>query len=165
MPLTRRTSLLAAAVVPLSHDAAAGVLDWFTGVKLGAALPAFDAEYLAGEPRRERKLLLVDFWATWCAPCRAEFPHLNALHEAHAGRGLEVVGLTKESRAVVEAFLPKVDIRYKLGVGGNRPLQTGLGIKALPYAIVVNGANRIVWRGQASGLGAAEVERLLGAAA
>ncbi len=154
----RRTALIAATLAPLSGYSVAGIIDWFTGVTLGQSLPEFDADYLGAEPSRENKLLLIDFWATWCAPCRNEFPHLNDLHEAFSSRGLEVVGLTKESKAVVQAFLPKVDIRYKLGAGGAKQLQTALGIKALPYAVLVGKDNKVIWRGQSSGLSAAEVQ-------
>lgn len=161
----RRKALIAAAFTNLPGASSAGILDWFTGVKLGQVLPEFDAEYIDAEPSRNDRLLLVDFWATWCAPCRIEFPHLNKLHEAYTARGLEVVGLTKEPKVVVQAFLPKVDIRYKLGTGGAKPLQSTLGIKALPYAVLVGKDNKIVWRGQSSDLSATEIERYLRAAA
>ncbi|MDP1535354.1 MAG: TlpA disulfide reductase family protein [Rubrivivax sp.] len=140
-------------------------MDWYNGVRLGSALPDFDAEYLDQAPATERKLLLVDFWATWCAPCREEFPHLNALNSRFSGQGLAVVGLTQESKAVAQAFLPKAGIQYSVGAGGTRPLQKALGIKALPYAILVDRGNKIVWRGQASTLSAAEVENRLKSAA
>jgi thiol-disulfide isomerase/thioredoxin len=161
----RRKALIAATLVPLTGTAVAGIMDWFTGAKLGQVLPEYDAEYLGAEPSREQKLFLVDFWATWCAPCRIEFPHLNALHEAYSSQGLEVVGLTKETKAVAQAFLPKVDIRYKIGAGGTKPLQSALSIKALPYAVLVSKENKIIWRGQSSELSAAEVERYLRGAA
>jgi len=163
--LTRRSLLLAAASFPLVQAASAGPVDWYNGVKLGSTLPDFDAEYFGEAPSGDRKLLLIDFWATWCAPCREEFPHLNELSSRFRNRGLVVVGLTQESRAVAEAFLQRVDIQYTVGAAGAKPLQKALGIKALPYAIVVDDKNQIIWRGQASSLRAAEIEQLLERAA
>ncbi len=149
----------------LSGNGAAGVMHWYNGVKVGAKLPAYDAEYLGEAPSAESKFMLIDLWATWCAPCREEFPHLNTLHSQFSSRGLSVVGLSQEPKATAQAFLPKVDIKYKLGAAGAKPLQRQLGIKALPYAVLVNRPGIIVWRGQASSLSAADVERHLAGAA
>ena len=163
--MNRRHVIISAVSASLGGNASAGVMDWYNGVKIGAKLPEFDVEYLAEAPSSETKLMLIDFWATWCAPCRNEFPHLNSLHSQFNDRGLSVVGLTQESKATAQAFLPKVDIHYKLGAGGAKPLQKQLGIKALPYAILVNRVAIVVWRGQASSLSAAELERYFAGAA
>ena len=149
----------------LPATASAGVIDWWNGVKLGSVLPEFDTEYIGPAPPSEFKLLLIDFWATWCAPCREEFPRINALHARFSSEGLSVIGLTKESRAVAEAFLPKVNLTYPVGAAGNRQLQQVLGIKALPYALLADRKRIIVWRGQASSLTEEEVSRRLRSAA
>jgi thiol-disulfide isomerase/thioredoxin len=161
----RRHHVQALLALGLPVTASAGVVDWWNGVKLGSVLPEYDTEYLGSAPPSEFKLQLIDFWATWCAPCREEFPHLNALHARFASEGLSVVGLTRESRAVAEAFLPKVGINYPIGAAGNRPLQQVLGIKALPYALLTDRKRVIVWRGQASSLKEEEVSRRLRSAA
>ena len=163
--MKRRTALLAGSLASAGFSASAGIVDWFTGVKLGMSLPVFDAEWLTEAPSDHRRLLLVDFWATWCAPCRNEFPHLNELSDAFASAGLQVAGLSLEPKEIVQPFLAKVDIRYRVGAGGKRPLQQSLGVKALPYSIAVDNANKVVWRGQSSELAEAEVERLLKGAA
>ncbi len=163
--MNRRNQLQALFALSLPCASSAGVTDWLNGVTLGAVLPAYDADYLNAPPPAEFKLRLIDFWATWCAPCRDEFPHLNALHARFASEGLSVVGLTQESRDVVEAFLPKAGLTYPVGARGQQPLQPMLGIKALPYALLVDRKRVIVWRGQASSLTAEEVSRRLRGAA
>jgi thiol-disulfide isomerase/thioredoxin len=161
----RRQTLLAIAAASCCGTAVAGVMDWYNGVKLGTKLPEFDAEFFGTAPGPDYKLMLIDFWATWCAPCREEFPHLNELHARLSTQGLLVVGLTKEARTVAEGFLPKVQLTYTVGAGGKKPLQESLGIKAIPYALIADRRRTIVWRGQASSLSVAEATRLLQSAA
>lgn len=163
--MNRRAVLAGSLTAPIVLPAHSGVVDWFTGVKLGMSLPVFDTEWLTTAPSERRKLLLVDFWATWCAPCRKEFPRLNELAAGLGSVGLEVAGLTMESKEVAQAFLAKVDVRYKVGAGGTQPLQKALAIKALPYAILVDNNNKVVWRGQTSELNSADVDRMLKSAA
>ena len=163
--MNRRQAVAIAATAPLSFPAAAGVMDWFNGVKIGAKLPDFDTEYLGAVPESRSKLLLIDFWATWCAPCREEFPHLNRLSSTFAAEGLAVLGLTQEPVQVARDFMRKVDIQYPVGAAGNKPLQKQLGIKGLPYALLANRQSIIIWRGQASSLTSVELASRLANAA
>jgi thiol-disulfide isomerase/thioredoxin len=150
--MNRRQFAFTTASIALSTDGTAGVMDWYNGVKLGRALPEFDTQFLRDPPPPEAKLTLIDFWATWCAPCREEFPHLNRLSQRFGPEGLSVIGLTQEPVKVVWDFLGKVTIGYPVGAAGEKPLQKQLGIKALPYAVLVNRTNVVIWRGQASTL-------------
>ena len=162
--MNRREFGVFLASVPLCADATANVMDWYNGVKLGRTLPEFDAQFLGATPPPSAKLTLIDFWATWCAPCREEFPHLNRLARRFGSEGLSVIGLTQESPKLASDFMPKVDIEYPVGAGGEKPLQKQLGIKALPYALLVRRGKVIIWRGQASSLNEDHVQKLLQAA-
>ncbi len=68
-----------------------------------------DAKGLAGRIAREKgNVVLVNFWATWCVPCREEFPEFARLQAAYAGRGLRVIGVSTDlerDRPAVERFL------------------------------------------------------------
>jgi thiol-disulfide isomerase/thioredoxin len=80
-----------------------------------------EAETLAGTPFSLRGLrggpALINLWATWCAPCRAETPFLQEIHEEYGPRGLQVVGLSMDgegNRDGVEAFIEEFEVTYTM---------------------------------------------------
>ncbi len=162
---SRRTVLHAIFLSLASPLARAGVLDWYNGVKLGTKLPQYDAHFINESPPTDVKLQLIDFWATWCAPCRENIPRLNTFYRDFKDRGLSVIGLTQESVEVAKPFLSKVSMLYSVGAGKQNSLQGALGVKALPYAVFVNSASTIIWRGQPEEIDAALIESLLKSAA
>lgn len=158
---TRRAAIGAMAIAAIPPAATAGWVDWTNGVPLGTALPAFDAEHLVAAPRADARFTLIDFWATWCAPCREEIPRLNALYGRFRQRGLELIGLSLEPRSLAERFVARVSMDYPCGAGGRQPLQKTLGIRALPYTIGVDATRTIVWRGQPDEIDDAKLESWL----
>jgi thiol-disulfide isomerase/thioredoxin len=92
--------------------------------------------------RFQGKVMVVNFWATWCAPCREEMPAFNRLQARWAGRGVQFVGLSNEDGAKVERFGRELAIGYPLWVGGDevgefsRRLGNRLGV--LPFTVLVD---------------------------
>lgn len=114
------------------------------------------------------KLVLVDFWASWCEPCRRELPVLEALHHEHAAAGLVVVGVSvDESQADAEAFLRQVALSFPIVFDGDRSLARTWSPPKMPsvYLIERDGTIARVFAGEKPGqLDAleAEVVRRLG---
>jgi thiol-disulfide isomerase/thioredoxin len=91
--------------------------------------------------------VVVNFWATWCAPCREEMPILSKINQEYAGKGLQIVGIAVDSAANVRKFEDETKIGYPLVVGGIDiiDLARKLGNKAgaLPYTVVLDLDGRI----------------------
>ena len=95
------------------------------------------------------KVVLVDFWATWCGPCRAEIPHMKELYEAYKDRGFEIVGVSIDSkRADLEKFmekekLPWVCLHEKDAKDG-QPLAEHYGVMFIPLPILVDRDGKVI---------------------
>ncbi len=96
------------------------------------------------------KVVLLDFWATWCGPCRAGIPHLNEMYAAHKDAGLEIVGISVDRDAggrsgleTVRDFTRKQPIAYKLVMGDAGVVNAYGGIRSIPTAFLVDRAGRV----------------------
>jgi thiol-disulfide isomerase/thioredoxin len=98
--------------------------------------------------RFQGKVLVLNFWATWCAPCREEMPAFTRLQSRWAAKGVQFVGLSAEEPGRVERFARDLGVNYPLWVGGEeigglaRRLGNRLGV--LPFTVLVDPGGRIV---------------------
>jgi len=100
------------------------------------------------------KIVVVEFWATWCPPCRQSIPHLIKMQSKYQDKGVVILGLTNEPLLAVKAFAEKMKMNYPIGTGSK---SAGVyGVEGLPTAFVIGVDGKISWSGHPmSGLEAA----------
>jgi thiol-disulfide isomerase/thioredoxin len=112
-------------------------------------------------------VVLLDFWAPWCAPCQERVPLLNALQADYGTQGLTVIGMERESSLAGEDLLEgvgrrqRVPFAYAVGLDPGGGLFARMGVRSLPYAVLVDRNGIVVWQGDPSRLSRATIEATL----
>jgi thiol-disulfide isomerase/thioredoxin len=137
----------------------------------GAPFPDFNVKGLNGESLSvgalKGKVVLVDFWATWCGPCRGELPNVIATYKKYHPQGFEVIGVSLDSdKDKLTAFLQKQDgmvwPQFFDGQGWQNALAVKYGVESIPFTVLIGTDGKIIGtslRGEAL---APAVEKALG---
>ena len=90
------------------------------------------------------KVVLLDFWATWCTPCKQSIPWFNDLHEKYGPQGFAILGVAMdESWDAVRPFLEKTNVQYPVVLGTKRVAYLYGDVEALPLAFFIDRAGRV----------------------
>ena len=122
----------------------------------------------AGKPQAfaqwKGKTLVVNFWATWCPPCREEMPGFSRLQSKHAANGVQFVGIALDSADSVQAFSRQFPVTYPLLIGGDEGTdlarQLGNPRLAMPFTVLINPAGEARFA-RLGGVSETELESLL----
>ncbi len=92
--------------------------------------------------------VVIDFWATWCAPCRASMPHLSAVQQRFASRGLVVLGLSVDDASAqsVRGFAESMRVSFPVAIASEQVLDDFGPIRSIPTTIFINRRGEIVRR-------------------
>mmetsp|Transcript_19771 Transcript_19771/g.34006 ORF Transcript_19771/g.34006 Transcript_19771/m.34006 type:complete len:232 (-) Transcript_19771:269-964(-) len=92
---------------------------------------------------------LIEYWATWCPPCRNSIPHLSALQKKYEGQGLTVIGISAEDVATVSKFVERKgdDMAYRVAVGGKPSYLETFKISGIPHSFLIDSTGHHVWHG------------------
>jgi len=156
-------AVLAAAVAVSFYAESARAENEVTKRKLGDPAPAISvSEWVQGGPVKldvasGKNIYVVEFWATWCPPCRQSIPHLTALYEKYKDSGLQIIAVTNEEPDVVKPFVEKQGdkMTYPVAIDGNgtmvRDYMSAFGKNGIPQAFVIDTKGKIVWEGHPMG--------------
>ena len=120
------------------------------------ASPLVIKEWAQGGPvdvKDGKNLYVVEFWATWCGPCRQSIPHLNELQKKLKNKGVVVVGVSDEAPDTVKPFVKKMGVQMEYAVACDDARQTyanymdAYGYNGIPTAFVVGKDGRVIWHG------------------
>ncbi|MEO8044006.1 MAG: TlpA disulfide reductase family protein [Spartobacteria bacterium] len=112
--------------------------------------PDFQLKNLEGKTIKlsdyKGKVVLLNFWATWCPPCREEIPDLVALQKQYAARGLVVLGISMDEggAAGVARFAKKFEINYPIVMGNEKTSEAYGGIQVLPTTFIIDRKGKVV---------------------
>ena len=141
---TNRLSYVAGAI-------ALGILAWIVNafgapVNVGDAFPDLTKFKLEGQlpDSANAKVVIVDFWASWCSPCKASFPVMEELHQQFGKQGLVIVAVNvDEKRAAMEDFLKSQHITFPVVRDAEQKLVAAANIGTMPTSFVLDRAGHV----------------------
>ncbi|HEX7122898.1 MAG TPA: TlpA disulfide reductase family protein, partial [Gemmatimonadaceae bacterium] len=121
--------------------------------EIGEPAPTFHARTVAGDTvslaSLRGKVVLLNIWATWCAPCREEIPYLQQLHEQYADSGLVVVGVSVDARGQEEevgSFAAELGMTYPIWLDPDQRVTTRFLSMGVPTSYLIDRASILRWK-------------------
>lgn len=115
----------------------------------GAAAPPFDLPGKDGAVQLAKfqgKVVYVDFWASWCGPCRQSFPWMNEMQAKYGARGLQVVGVNLDAKTDdARRFLAETPARFTIAFDPAGATPRAYGIKGMPSSVLIGPDGKVVY--------------------
>ena len=120
-------------------------------VKVGDQLPKLNATGLYNNTYGvdihdlEGYVVVVEFWATWCGPCRAAIPHMNEIFEKYKDKSVLIISLSDEDDVTVKPFVKQMNMKYLVGSGSKSI--NDFGVNGIPHAFLTDTKGKVIWAG------------------
>lgn len=116
---------------------------------VGNTAPAFSLASNRGKldsASLKSKLVYVDFWASWCVPCKQSFPWMNEMQAKYADRGLHVLAINVDAKAAdAEKFLKQVPAKFQVAFDSSGETPKQFSVKSMPSSYLIDGSGRVVY--------------------
>lgn len=95
----------------------------------------------------EGKVIWLDFWASWCVPCRRSFPWMNTMHEKYGPQGLEIVAVNLDrERAAADGFLAETPAQFRVRFDPEGKLARDFEVQAMPSSYLLDPSGKVIAR-------------------
>ena len=149
--LRSRLAIGAAAILALAAGVGVALLD--RAPTDATALLALSLPDAGGHPQPiaqwQGKVLVVNFWATWCAPCREEMPDLVRAQKEYGAKGLQIVGIAADNADKVQQFAKEIELNYPALIGGYAAIdlskELGNSLVALPFTLILDRRGKVAY--------------------
>ena len=112
---------------------------------IGQTAPELNIEKYLQAPEGEKslsalkgKVVVLEFWATWCAPCVAEIPHLNQLNEEFRDKQVQFISVTDEGEDIIAPFLKRQEMKSWIGLDTDRSVFEAYGVRGIPRTFLID---------------------------
>ena len=114
----------------------------------GAAAPQFDLQGMGGAVQLAKltgKVVYVDFWASWCGPCRQSFPWMNEMQAKYGARGLQIVGVNVDAKSEdAKTFLATTPAKFTIAFDPKGATPRQYGIKGMPSSVLIGPDGKVL---------------------
>ena len=135
---------------------------------IGQTAPELNIEKYLQAPEGEKslsalkgKVVVLEFWATWCAPCVAAIPHLNQLNEEFRDKQVQFISVTDESEDIIAPFLKRQEMKSWIGLDTDRSAFKAYGVRGIPRTFLIDQKGIIAASLHPAGLSSDMIEKVI----
>ena len=121
-------------------------------IEVGQPAPDIDLPGLTGATGAQKlsdlkgKLVYLDFWASWCGPCRQSFPWMNDMQRKYGAKGLQILGVNLDAkRSDADQFLAQNPAQFALAFDGKGEAPKKVGVKGMPTSVLIGADGKVIF--------------------